>query len=119
MSEEEKDLSSGSNVVWEGVIHSTPLRVEVPHAGRIVSEWKTPHGIRNNSSKSLQEFEKAVLFQIALTSGDKGKEALREVREAIITAESERPAPKRSPESTRRRKPKPRHHRRSRRPPRR
>lgn len=119
MTAEEREPGSSNNVVWEGVIHSTPLRVEVPHAGRIVAEWRTPHGVRSNSSKTLEEFEKTVLFQLSLTSGGKGKEALREVREAIITAESERPAPKRSPEATRRRKPKPRHHRRSRRPPRR
>jgi hypothetical protein len=92
----------------------------MPHAGKIISEWKSPHGTRQNSSKSVEEFEKSVLFQIALSSGEKGKAAVKEIREAVIVAASERPAPERQPEvPPKRRKPKVRQHRRSRRPPRR
>jgi hypothetical protein len=109
-----------SDVIWEGNIDSTHLRLEMPHAGRIISEWKSPHGTRQNSSKSVEEFEKSVLFQIALSSGEKGKAAVKEIREAVIVAASERPAPERQPEAPpKRRKPKVRQHRRSRRPPRR
>jgi hypothetical protein len=109
-----------SDVIWEGKIGSTPLRVGVPHAGRIIAEWDTPAGSRHKVADSMEEFERSVLFQLLLTAGATDESATAEVRAAIEQAQAERPRPAPSPSSERRRKnPKARQHRRSRRPPRR
>jgi hypothetical protein len=106
-------------VIWEGKIGPTPLRVGVPHAGRIIAEWDTPSGQRHKVADSMEEFERSVLFQLLLTSGV-DESATDDVKAAIEKAQAERPRPAPSPGSERRRKnPKARHHRRSRRPPRR
>ncbi|HYY44682.1 MAG TPA: hypothetical protein VE975_05775 [Actinomycetota bacterium] len=110
-----------NEVVWEGRVGETPLRVGVPHAGRIIAEWDTPQGSRFKVADSLEEFERSVLFQLLLSAGESGGTAATEdVTAAIIRAQEERPAPR--TESTPRRRSKggkARQHRRSRRPPRR
>ncbi len=107
------------DLIWEGKIGNTPLRVGVPHAGRIIAEWDAPEGSRHKVSDSLEEFERSVLFQLLLCSGITQEGATDEVLAAIAVAQAERPT--RVPESAQRRRknPKVRQHRRSRRPPRR
>ena len=109
-----------SDVIWEGKIGSTNLRVGVPHAESIIAEWDTPRGPRHKVSDSLEEFERSVLFQILLSSPDAGENATDAVLAAVQKAQAERP--KRTPDSSmprRRKNPKARQHRRSRTPPRR
>ncbi len=106
-------------VIWEGQIGSIPLRVEVPHAGKIVAQWESPNGRRNKVSRSVEEFEKTVLFQLLVSAGETSTDAVQEVLGAVALAEAERPAKPRAETTTRRKKPKPHHHRRSRRPSRR
>jgi hypothetical protein len=109
-----------NEIVWEGKIGHTPLRVGVPHAGRIVAEWDSPQGTRFKVSDSMEEFERSVLFQLLLSAGETEETATQEVVSAIATAQAARPAPAPDPSVKKRRKnPKARHHRRSRRPPRR
>ena len=107
------------DLIWEGKIGDTPLRVGVPHAGRIIAEWDAPEGSRHKVSDSLEEFERSVLFQLLLRGGVTQEGATDEVLAAIAVAQAERPT--RVPESAQRRRknPKVRQHRRSRRPPRR
>jgi hypothetical protein len=107
-----------SDVVWEGKIGSVPLKVEVPHAERIVAEWESPQGRRQKSCSNIEEFERSVLFQIVIAAGETSSNIVKEVLEAVVMAQAERPAPVRQ-EAPRRRKQKPRGHRRSRTPPRR
>lgn len=109
-----------TELIWEGRIGGTPLRVGVPHAGRIVAEWDAPEGPRHKVAESVEQFERTVLFQLLLKSGESGDATTDEVITAIRKAEIERPARVPDPSSQRRRKnPKVRQHRRSRRPPRR
>jgi hypothetical protein len=107
------------DLIWEGKIGGTPLRVGVPHAGRIIAEWDAPEGSRHKVSDSLEEFERAVLFQLLLRGEVTSESATDEVLKAVAMAQAERPT--RVPESAQRRRknPKVRQHRRSRRPPRR
>jgi hypothetical protein len=109
------------DVIWEGRIGKTPLRVGVPYAGRIIAEWDAPEGSRHKVSDSLEQFERAVLFQLLLSAGETDESSTtQEVMAAIQKAQAERPAHTPDPGSQRRRKnPKVRQHRRSRRPPRR
>lgn len=106
-------------IIWEGRIGATPLRVGVPHAECIIAEWDTPAGPRHKVADSMEEFERAVLFQLLLSAGETDESSTQEVVEAVAKAQAERP--KRVPESAvrRRKNPKVRQHRRSRRPPRR
>jgi hypothetical protein len=107
-------------IVWQGKIGSTPLTVGVPHAGRIIAEWDTPDGSRHKIADSIEQFERAVLFQLLLEAGSADDPATKDVIAAIEKAESERPRRGAEPGTQRRRKnPKVRQHRRSRRPPRR
>ncbi len=106
------------DLIWEGKIGNTPLRVGVPHAGRIIAEWDAPEGSRHKVSDSIEEFERAVLFQLLLESGTGEDPATQEVLGAIQIAQAERPKPV-SQAPRRRKNPKARQHRRSRRPPRR
>jgi hypothetical protein len=108
-------------VIWEGKIGTTPLRVGVPHAEAIIAEWDTPRGQRSKVSDSMEEFERAVLFQLLLGAGETDSTtATEEVKAAVAKAQAERPKRQPSSDSPRRRKnPKVRQHRRSRRPPRR
>lgn len=109
-----------SEVIWEGRIGATPLRVGVPHAGRIIAEWDTPAGARHKVADSMEEFERSVLFQLLLSAGETDESVTDDVKKAIEKAQAERPRPAPAPGSERRRKnPKARQHRRSRRPPRR
>ncbi len=107
------------DLIWEGRIAGTPLRVGVPHAGRIIAEWDLPEGSRHKVSDTIEEFERSVLFQLLLRGGETNENATQEVMAAIMVAQAERPT--RVPESAQRRRknPKVRQHRRSRRPPRR
>ncbi|MDQ3958620.1 MAG: hypothetical protein M3273_09895 [Actinomycetota bacterium] len=107
-------------VIWEGKIGTTTLRVGVPHSEAIVAEWDTPRGSRHKVSDSIEEFERAVLFQLLLMSGQEDDPATVEVIAAVQKAQAERPKRVSESDSPRRRKnPKVRQHRRSRRPPRR
>ena len=107
-------------LIWQGKIGGTPLRVGVPHAGRIIAEWDAPEGPRHKVSDSVEEFERSVLFQLLLRAGITEEAATDEVIAAIRVAQAERPTRAPDPSTQRRRKnPKQRQHRRSRRPPRR
>lgn len=108
------------DVIWEGKIGDTPLRVGVPHAAMIIAEWDSPRGPRHKVADNFEEFERAVLFQLLLGAGETDEEATAEVASAVQQAQAERPAPSTDGSTQRRRKnPKARMHRRSRRPPRR
>ena len=108
------------DVVWEGKIGSTPLRVGVPHAGRIIAEWDSPTGSRHKVASSMEEFERAVLFQLLLGAGETDEASTEAVVAAVRQAQEERPRTAPEPGTQRRRKnPKARKHRRSRMPPRR
>ena len=111
----------GSDLVWEGKIGTVPLRVEVPHAGRINSEWELPDGRRQKSCTSAEEFERSVLFQVLVASGETDTGIAQEILQAVTIAETERPAPHREAPAkvTKKKKGGPRRHRRSRTPPRR
>lgn len=107
------------DVVWEGRLGSTSLRVGVPHSDAIIAEWDTPRGSRHKVSDSIEEFERSVLFQILL-AGDVNESDTTEIVAAVAKAQAERP--KRAPEGgapRRRKNPRARQHRRSRTPPRR
>lgn len=106
------------DIIWEGKIGATPLRVGVPHAGRIIAEWDTPGGARHKIADSLEEFERAVLFQLLLGAGA-DEESTQDVVEAVKKAQAERPRKQPTSEPRRRKNPRARQHRRSRRPPRR
>jgi hypothetical protein len=109
-----------NEVIWEGKIGPTPLRVGVPHAECIIAEWDTPAGPRHKVADSMAEFERAVLFQLLLNAGETDETVTKEVVDAVAKAQAERP--RRAPEAAaprRRKNPKVRQHRRSRRPPRR
>lgn len=108
------------DVVWEGRVGDSTLRVGVPHADMIIAEWDSPRGARHKISDSLQEFERAVLFQLLLGASDKEAATAEQVKAAVVKAQAERP--RRVPETAvrkRRKGPKARRHRRSRTPPRR
>ncbi|MDP9066901.1 MAG: hypothetical protein M3N53_00955 [Actinomycetota bacterium] len=108
------------DVIWEGKIGTTPLRVGVPHSECIIAEWDSPRGPRHKIADSLEEFERAVLFQLLLGAGVTDENVTQEVVRAVQAAQEARPKPASDPSAQRRRKnPKQRQHRRSRRPPRR
>jgi hypothetical protein len=107
------------DVIWEGRLGSTSLKVGVPHSDAIIAEWDTPRGPRHKVSDSVEEFERSVLFQILL-AGEADEKDTEEVVAAVRKAQAERP--KRTPEGgapRRRKNPRARQHRRSRTPPRR
>ena len=106
-------------MIWEGKIGSTLLRVGVPHAESIIAEWETPRGTRHKVTDSMEEFERAVLFQLLLAAGETGEDSTAEVKAAVAKAQAERPRRQPDSEPRRRKNPKVRQHRRSRRPPRR
>lgn len=107
-------------VIWEGKVGNTPLRVGVPFEGRIIAEWDSPTGRRDKVSESVEQFERTVLFQLLLSSGATDEKLQQEIVAAIQKAQEQRPRRAPEPEARpRRRNPKVRQHRRSRRPPRR
>jgi hypothetical protein len=108
-----------AHLAWEGRVGSIPLRIEVPHAGKIFAEWQSPNGNRSKFSKSIEEFEKSVLFQLVISEGEAGMAAAEEALKAVALAEAERPAPVRQEAPRKKGKQKVRQHRRSRRPARR
>ena len=106
-----------SELVWQGKVGATPLRVGVSHAERIVAEWQSPEGPRYKVASSVAEFERSVLFQLLLKAGETDPSSTEDIIEAIEKAQAERPSP--APVPKRRRTAKAKFHRRSRRPPRR
>jgi hypothetical protein len=106
-------------IVWQGKVGDIPLRVGVPHAGRIIAEWDSPQGPRQKVAESMEEFERTVLLQLLLRAGQSDVSATADVVAAIEKAQAERPRPAPSAPEKRRKTPKARLHRRSRRPPRR
>jgi hypothetical protein len=106
-------------VIWEGRIGKVPLRVGVPHAECIIAEWDSDRGPRHKVADSLEEFERAVLFQLLLGAGEVDESSTKEVVEAVRKAQAARPKPVPESAQRRRKNPKVRQHRRSRRPPRR
>lgn len=107
------------DVVWEGKVGQTPLRVGVPHAGMIIAEWSTPGGQRHKVSDSLEQFERSVLFQLLLAAGETDQEAVQEILDTVAKAQQERPRRTPPPEARKRKPARARQHRRSRTPPRR
>jgi hypothetical protein len=115
----EQEQPNRNNIAWEGRVGSIPLRVDVVHAGKIFAEWQSPNGPRSKFSKSIEEFEKGVLFQLVISEGEGGMAAAEEALKAVALAEAERPAPERQEAPRKKGKQKVRQHRRSRRPARR
>ena len=108
-----------AEIVWQGSVGTIPLRVGVPHAGRIVAEWDSPQGSRQKVASSMEEFERTVLIQVLLSAGHTDPSATEEIVAAVRKAQEERPRPAPAQPERRRKNPKARLHRRSRRPPRR
>ncbi|CAN5632207.1 hypothetical protein BH24ACT26_BH24ACT26_03670 [soil metagenome] len=108
-----------AEIVWQGKVGNIPLRVGVPHAGRIIAEWDSPQGSRQKVAESMEEFERSVLLQLLLASGQSDASSTKDVVAAVEKAQAERPRPAPAAPERRRRNPKARQHRRSRRPPRR
>lgn len=106
-------------LVWQGKIGKIPLRVGVSHAERIVSEWDSPQGPRQKVAETLEEFERSVLLQLLVSSGETDVNVTKEIVEAVAKAQADRPRPTSQAPERRRKSPKARQHRRSRRPPRR
>ena len=106
-------------LIWQGKVGSIPLRVGVPHSGRIIAEWDAPQGFRQKVSSSTEEFERSVLLQLLLIGGEPDAATTDEIKAAVDKAQAERPRPAPSQPEKRRKNPKARQHRRSRRPPRR
>ena len=106
-------------VVWEGKVGTIPLRVGVPHAGRIVSEWDSPQGSRQKVVESVAEFERSVLLQLLVSGGETDTGMTEDIIAAVEKAQAERPRAAPVNIEKRRKNPKARMHRRSRRPPRR
>ena len=106
-------------IVWQGAVGNIPLRVGVPHAGRIIAEWDSAQGFRQKVAESIEEFERTVLLQLLLSAGESDTSSTRAVIAAVEKAQAERPRPTVTAPEKRRRSPKARQHRRSRRPPRR
>ncbi|HWL65011.1 MAG TPA: hypothetical protein VNP73_03465, partial [Actinomycetota bacterium] len=78
------------DIIWEGKIGKTSLRVGVPHAEMIIAEWDSSRGPRHKISDSIEEFERSVLFQLLLESGTAEDPATQEVLGAIQIAQAER-----------------------------
>ena len=110
------DMEPGE-MIWQGRIGNVPLRVGVPHAGRIIAEWDTPQGSRSKVASSMEEFERSVLLQILMAAGATDTSLTAEVVAAVEKAQSERPRQAPAAPERRRKNPKVRQHRRSRRPP--
>lgn len=108
-----------AEIVWQGKVGTIPLRVGVPHAGRIIAEWDSPQGSRQKVAESMEEFERTVLLQLLLSAGESDASATEDVVAAVKRAQDERPRPVTTNPEKRRKNPKARQHRRSRRPPRR
>lgn len=108
-----------NEVIWEGKIGTTTLRVGVPHSEMIIAEWDTPRGQRSKVSSSFEEFERSVLFQLLLQAGETDESAIKEVADKVKAAQAARPRPTPEAPVRRRKTPKVRPHRRSRTPPRR
>jgi hypothetical protein len=108
-----------AEIVWQGRVGSIPLRVGVPHAGRIIAEWDSPQGTRQKVAESMEEFERSVLLQVLLSGGERDSSATADVVAAVAKAQAERPRPAPVHTEKRRKNPKVRQHRRSRGPPRR
>lgn len=106
-------------VIWEGRIGKIPLKVGVPHAGRIIAEWQSPQGMRDKVAESVEEFERTVLLQLLVSSGERDASATADVIAAVKKAQQERGRPPAPTVEKRRKNPKARLHRRSRTPPRR
>ena len=83
------------DVIWEGKIGDTTLRVGVPHAAMIISEWDSPRGSRHKVADSYEEFERAVLFQLLLGAGETDETATQEVAAIFVVVISRKrpPAP--------------------------
>ncbi|MDQ3619413.1 MAG: hypothetical protein M3391_04700 [Actinomycetota bacterium] len=113
------EVMEAQDIVWQGKVGSTPLKVAVPHSELIIAEWVTPQGNRQKVSESVEEFERSVLLQLLLGAGASDASETEEVVAAVRTAQAERPRPAPAPQPRRRKNPKARRHRRSRRPPRR
>ncbi len=113
------EVMEAQDIVWQGKVGSTPLKVAVPHSELIIAEWVTPQGNRQKVSETVEEFERSVLLQLLLGAGASDASETEEVVAAVRTAQAERPRPAPPPQPRRRKNPKARRHRRSRRPPRR
>ena len=112
-------LLEASELIWQGKVGTIPLRVGVPHEGRIIAEWDTPQGSRQKIASSSEEFERTVLLQLLLSGGESSAAGTDEIVAAVEKAQAERPRPAPTQPERRRKNPKARQHRRSRRPPRR
>ena len=80
------------DIVWQGKVGSTPLKVAVPHSELIIAEWVTPQGNRQKVSESIEEFERSVLLQLLLGAGASDASETEEVVAAVKTAQAERPS---------------------------
>lgn len=106
-------------LIWEGRVGAIPVRVGVAHSERIIAEWDSPQGPRQKVAESLEEFERSVLIQLLLSTGQTDDAATKEIVAAVEKAQADRPRPPAPAQEKRRKNPKARLHRRSRRPPRR
>lgn len=94
-----------AHTVWEGRIGDVPLRVEVLPSGRIASTWRVAGGERRSVVDSVEQFERAVLFQLMVSAPPENDAVAAEVIAAVVQGKVGLPDPATLPRPRRSRRP--------------
>lgn len=98
-----------AQVVWEGRVGDTHLKVEVQMSGRIASSWRTRGGNdRRVVVNTIEELERSVLFQIMLTAPPEDTSKPAEITAAVSDAKVGLPDPTTAPRAPRKKRRPPR-----------
>lgn len=89
-------IEEQGELVWEGQIGVTRLRVDILPSGRLTARWRSPGGERRVVVDTEQELERRVLFGL-MVGGGTDAEAVAVLMGRVAEAKSDRPDPTNAP----------------------
>lgn len=90
-------IEEQGDLVWEGAIGSTRLRVDILPSGRLAARWRGQSGDRRVIVDTEQELERRVLFGLMVGGDAQQHEVVRQLMEKVAEAKVGRPDPTQAP----------------------
>ena len=84
-------------LVWEGPMGSTHLRVDILPSGRLAARWRSQGGDRRVIVDTEQELERRVLFGLMVGAGAEERATATAIMSKVTEAKSSRPDPTQAP----------------------
>lgn len=90
-------IEEQGELVWEGQLGTTFLRVDILHSGRLAARWKSHGNDRRVIVDTETELERRVLFGLMVGADQASQATMAHIMAAVSDAKVGRPDPTQAP----------------------